>query len=144
MLDIVRRIFTRCLPGPEPAAATGVRLQKESRFIVTVDDKEVICRHPDGRVDRVTWADLDTVILETNDTGPWGIDVLWVLLGQRSHTGCVIPQGVTGEQRLLDALQRLPGFDNGQAIAAMSCTDNRSFLCWRRANPGLRGDEEMV
>jgi hypothetical protein len=141
---IFKRLFTTSLPWPKPAAADGMRLAKEARYVVEVDDREVICRHPDGRVDRVAWEDLDEVIVETNDTGPWGMDVLWLLLSHRAHTACVIPLGATGEKKLLDALQRLPEFDNEAMIAAMSCADNRSFLCWRRANPGPRRDEEMV
>lgn len=108
------------------------RLQPESRFIVTVDDKGVRCQRPSGETETVLWDDLEAVIIETNDTGPWGADVLWVLLGRDGAGGCVIPQGATGEDALLGKLQSLPAFDNEQLIAAMSCTDNQKFLCWRR------------
>jgi hypothetical protein len=58
--------------------------------------------------------------------------VWWLLSGVNGASGCVIPQGATGEQALLAKLQSLPGFDNEQLITAMSCTDNQKFLCWRR------------
>ena len=76
---------------------------------------------------------LDAVVVETNDTGPWDADVLWLLFGAGGSSGCVIPQGATGERELLGRLQSLPGFDNERLIAAMSCTDNQQFVCWRRA-----------
>ena len=50
-------------------------LQKESRYVVTVDEKEVRCRRPSGETESVTWGDLNSVIIETNDAGPWGMDV---------------------------------------------------------------------
>jgi hypothetical protein len=115
------------------SAAARDRLLPESRFTVTVDDRGVVCRRPSGQEETVAWDDLDAVIIETNDTGPWGIDVWWLLFGRDGSSGCAIPQGATGEKQLLEAVQRLPGFDNAQLIAAMSCTDNRKFLCWRRA-----------
>ena len=107
-------------------------LKKESRYIVTVDEKEIRCLRPSGETESVAWDDLDSVIVETNDTGPWGMDVWWLLLGVNGASGCSIPQGATGDQALLRKLQALPGFDNEQFIAAMSCADNQRFLCWTR------------
>jgi hypothetical protein len=108
------------------------RLQPEARYVVTLDDRQILCRHPSGKEQAVAWKDLNAVIVETNDSGPFGMDVLWLLVGRGAGSGCVIPQGATGKRELLDALQRLPGFDNAQLIAAMGCTDNRTFLCWQR------------
>ena len=118
------------------AARRAARLQPERRFVVTVDPTRIACRRPDGKVEAVDWTALEAVIIETNDTGPWGADVLWLLVGRDGRSGCVIPQGATGEGELLDALQRLSGFDNDALIAAMGSTDNRQFLCWRREPAG--------
>jgi hypothetical protein len=68
---------------------------------------------------------------ETNDSGPWGADVWWILVGNAPESGCVYPNGATGEQEALEALQRLPGFDNGQFIEAMTSTENARFVCWQ-------------
>ena len=125
MFDWLKRMCS-----PQHAAS---RLQPESQFVVTVDDKGVCCQRPSGDTESVTWDDLDAVIVETNDTGPWGADVLWLLIGDNGSSGCVIPQGATGEPALLAKLQSLPGFDNEQLIAAMSSFGNQKFLCWRRS-----------
>ena len=111
------------------------RLLPESQFTVIVDDDRILCQQPSGKTESVAWNDLESVTVETNDTGPWQADVWWILTGDSSSPGCTIPQGATGEEPLLDRLQKLPGFDNEQFIAAMSCTENRTFVCWRR-NPG--------
>lgn len=110
----------------------SLRLQPESQFVVTIEETRIVCRCPSGETESVAWNDLDAVIVETNDTGPWGADVWWLLLGPAGSGGCAIPQGATGEEALLTALQSLPGFDNEQLIAAMSCTENQKFLCWKR------------
>ncbi len=106
-------------------------LLPESRFVVRLSDSEVICERPDGKVERVGWADLQKVEVVTTGDGPFAPDVFWVL--HASSTGCAIPQGATGEKELLERLQALPGFDNGAVIEAMSSTSDRRFLCWQKA-----------
>lgn len=104
--------------------------QPEAAVVVTIDDEGVSCRRPGGLVESVEWSDLRAVLLMTNSLGPFVCDVFWVLVGDDS--GCVVPQGATGEQALLRRLQELPGFDNEAVIRAMSCTDDAKFLCWER------------
>jgi hypothetical protein len=116
------------LSQPEPA-----RLRPdESQYVVIVDERRVVCRRPSGEEDAVAWDSLDAVLVETNDSGPWGADVWWILVGRDGRSGCAIPQGATGEKPLFDALQALPGFDNEALIAAMTCAEDKRFLCWRR------------
>ena len=105
-------------------------MQPEAAFVVTLTAEGVTCRRPDGKIESVAWDDLQGVLIETNDEGPIGTDVYWILVGK--HSGCVIPQGATGEDALLKQLQALPGFDNEALIASMSSTENRRFLCWKR------------
>lgn len=66
----------------------------------------------------------------SRNQGPWFADVWWHLKGTESE--CFIPQGATGEDQMLEALQTLPGFDNEQMSAAMCCVENRRFVCWQR------------
>jgi hypothetical protein len=102
-----------------------------SACVVTVSEEGVSCTRPSGLVESVAWDDLQAVVVETNDLGPFLPDVFWVLAGRNG--GCVVPQGATGGDRLLEMLQALPGFDNEQFIAAMGSTSNQTFVCWRRA-----------
>jgi hypothetical protein len=112
--------------SPEPRAP----LEPESRFVVRLSDSEVVCERPDGKVERVGWADLQKVEVVTTGDGPFAPDVFWVLHG--TDGGCAIPQGATGDSQLLERLQALPGFDNKAAIEAMSSASDRRFLCWQR------------
>ncbi len=48
-------------------------------------------------------------------------------------SGCIFPQGATGDSDLLSEMQsKLPGFDNKMLIEAMCSTDNNRFLIWER------------
>jgi hypothetical protein len=111
------------------------KLIPESLYIVEVSDAGVSCSRPDQKVESVAWDDLQCVEIVNTDEGPFFPDVFWVLHG--SESGCVIPQGATGEEQLLERLQKLPGFDNEALIKAMSVTTNKRSLCWRRPTAGV-------
>ena len=129
------RVLDRALhyerPGPEPRTP----LEPESRFSVRLSDSEVVCERPDGKVERVGWADLEKVEVVTTGDGPFAPDVFWVLHGAGGG-GCTVPQGATGERKLLERLQSLSGFDNSAVIEAMGSTSDRRFLCWQKAASG--------
>ena len=114
-------------------SALGIGLWSECQFRVEVNETEIVSHRPGGKIERVAFADLRAVIIETNDLGPVAPDVLWILLGDRPESGCVYPQGATGEQDAMNALLKLPGFDYEQFFRAMKSTDNASFLCWHAA-----------
>lgn len=111
-------------------AASGAGSQPEAAFVVSVTDEGVSCARASGLVESVTWAELQEVAIVTTDEGPFALDVLWLLVGDKG--GCVVPQGATGEDELLAKLQSLAGFDNDAVIEAMGSTTNRKFVCWEK------------
>lgn len=106
---------------------------RESAFVVRLEDGAIVSRRPDGTCERVALSALAAVLIETDDSGPWGTDLWWILAGA-DGTGCIYPGGADGEQEILALLQALPGFDNAALIAAMTSTSNERFLCWKRAD----------
>lgn len=104
---------------------------QEARWLVAVTEEGVACTRPDGVTESVGWSELKVVAIETTDEGPFQMDVFWLLAGENG--GCAIPQGVTGEDALLERLQQLPGFDNEAFIKAMGSTENQRFICWQKA-----------
>jgi hypothetical protein len=136
MFGFFKRDRARPPQKKSATAATAIlpsaRLMPEANFVVTFDDQLIRCHRPDGNEESVRWDDLRFVIIETNDTGPIGTDVWWILAGGDGKSGCIVPQGATGEQEMLHALQRLNGFDNNALIEAMTCVENQRFLCWKR------------
>jgi hypothetical protein len=99
---------------------------------IFIDDLVVRRELGDGRIEEVAWEDLIEVQIVTTDEGPFVDDVFFLLIG-RDRTGCAVPQGASGSEPLLERLQALPDFDNGQVIEAMTCTENRRFVCWKKA-----------
>lgn len=109
---------------PKPA------LQPEASYRVAVDDATVICTTPRGEMNTVAFAELERVVIRTTDEGPIAPDVFWMLTG--AGRTCVVPQGATGEEALIDRFGNLPGFRFEAMIAATSCAENQEFECWKR------------
>lgn len=108
------------------------RAQPEARWTVTLDDGHVQVTDDRGAVKRLATAELRGVAIETNDSGPWGTDVWWLLFGADDRVACLYPQGATGESAMLDYLCALPEFDFTEMAKAMGSTDNALFPVWRR------------
>lgn len=108
------------------------RLQPEARWIVEAASDQLRVTDPAGTVQTLAKAELRGVAIETNDTGPWGADVWWLLFGADDHVACAYPQGATGENVMLDYLSALPGFDFAAMSAAMGSADNALFPVWRK------------
>jgi hypothetical protein len=104
----------------------------EARWTVTLVDEEVRATDPEGKVTTLRLSDLIGVAIETNDTGPWGADVWWLLSGPGDRVAVAFPQGATGEQVVVDRLTGLPGFDLSRMMDAMRSTDNAVFPVWKR------------
>jgi len=103
-------------------------LHPENHFLVTITDDEIRNQCPDGRVERITIDELTKVSVETNDTGPMGADVWWILEGDTVQLRVCFPQGAAGESAVLKRLGQLPGFE----IRGMNSTHNAQFECWSR------------
>jgi hypothetical protein len=99
--------------------------------VVTIDDVGVRRTLGDGKLEAVTWTDLVEVQIVTTDEGPFVDDVFFLLVGA-DGSGCCVPQGAPGSEELLERIQRLPDFDNDKVIAAMGCSENARFVCWKK------------
>jgi len=101
----------------------------EAQFIVEVTaDDEIICRAPHQAEQRISMSDLASVCVETNDSGPWGADVWWLLNDNAGRTRVAFPQLASGEDVALERLQQLRGFK----MRGMNSCDNARFKCWSR------------
>lgn len=107
-------------------------LYPECLWSVSVDDTGFRATDQTGKTVLAPHEDLASVAIATNDSGPWGADVWWLLYGVDGQLACGFPQGATGEKSVLDALLALPGFDKNEMIKAMGCTSNATFIVWQR------------
>lgn len=108
-------------------------LQPEARWAVAVGPDVLSVMDPDGATKGVAKDDLFGVAIETNDSGPWGADVWWLLFDSDGQLACAFPQGATGEQAAIDYFMALDGFDHTEMIAAMGSVENAMFPVWQRA-----------
>lgn len=101
--------------------------QPESGFEVEVTaEDEIICRVSGQTEKRIRVDDLASVYVETNDSGPWGADVWWLLNDDTGKTRVAFPQLATGEDAVLERLRLLPGFE----VRGMNSGENARFRCW--------------
>jgi hypothetical protein len=108
---------------------------------VQVGETEVAVTEADGTVAALRWDELAAVVIETNDSGPWGDDVVFHLFAADGTRRLRVPQSVDGQRELLQSLQRLPDFDNAAVLAAMGSTALEAFLCWEA--PGWSGGDHQ-
>jgi len=109
-----------------------VRLEPEGKWNLGLDAEAISVTDADGQVKSLALSNLAGVIIETNDSGPWGADVWWLLFGKDDRLACAFPQGATGEEAVVDYLSALPAFDHGTMINAMTSTGNGVFPVWRK------------
>ncbi len=104
----------------------------EARYVVEVTaDDEILCRPPEEAEQRIRMIDLGAVYVETNDSGPWGADVWWLLNDKTGRTIVAFPQLASGEDAALERLRLLPGFE----VRGMNSSENDRFTCWLAPSP---------
>jgi hypothetical protein len=122
--------------SPTEADSFGLgrrRAVSEADYIVGVEGDGISVADPNGEEKALPLAELSGVMIETNDSGPFGSDVWWLLFGADDRIAVTFPQGSTGEKAVIDWLIALPGFDHEAMIMAMGSTANAVFPVWRRA-----------
>lgn len=102
----------------------------EEKWIVTVNEAGTTVQDAAGQSASISWQETLGIFIETNDSGPFGMDVMWLVAGNQGSV--MFPMGAQGEQSALKYFQGLPGFNNGEVIKAMSCSENRTFELWRK------------
>jgi hypothetical protein len=102
----------------------------EKKWNVDLRDGFLHVVSPGRKRAKIRLTDVIGIAIETNDSGPWGSDVIWHV--SDGDFTLHFPMGATGEPEILDVFQRLPGFDNQEMIDAMSSTRNEIFVVYRK------------
>jgi hypothetical protein len=109
--------------------------QGAAAVVVRFDEQRITATYRSGDTESIDWTEVQCIAIETNDSGPWGDDVWWVLEGD-AEKRCAYPQGADGEtEALAEYPQRFAGFSHEAVIAAMGSTSNARFVCWSRTPP---------
>ena len=122
----------RALPPATDLGRFAQMKHPEAQVVVDVTtDDQIVCRAPGQAEQLISMADLGAVYVETNDSGPWGADVWWLLNDRTGQTRVAFPQMATGEEVVLERLRQLPGFE----VRGMNSTQNARFMCWPSPAP---------
>jgi len=95
-----------------------------------LDDQTLAVKHPFSRSFSIKLDELDEIGVETTGQGPFAEDVFWVLKRDRMRLRIGDPHPIF--EKLMERFSSLEGFDWKPFNEAMTCTDNRYFVCWRR------------
>jgi len=108
------------------------RLEPEAKWLISIQQDIIRVADETGSPAALPAGELSAVAIETNDTGPWGADLWWMLFDADDKLACAFPQGATGEEAVVSYLSSLPGFDHEAMMRAMRSTGNAVFPLWRR------------
>jgi hypothetical protein len=100
----------------------------ESQWIVEIQNSTIKTIDYEGHENTIEISEIDSIVVETNDTGPWGTEVCWNIIG--NNNTLFVPGGTTGETEMLEYFQTLQNFNNEEFIDAMCSADNAKFICW--------------
>lgn len=119
----------RLTPNQRIQPTSVSSLWPEREVNVVVSDRGLSSAFPNGVSQFLAWQDVARILVETNDSGPWGADVWWVLEGADAR--CEFPQGATGEDAALAEIRRrFPSFE----VKGMNSTSNATFICWEKGH----------
>lgn len=79
---------------------------------------------------RLAMRELRKVVVQTDDSGPWGADVLYFLFTDDTQPAGVFPIEAQGCQEFVNWLSTLPGFRDRELARAMASTDVARFVVY--------------
>ena len=102
----------------------------EDDFLITITDDLVRVEHPTRKTEEIFWKDIKEISYLNTDAGPFAPDLWLILTGD--NNGCLIPHGTEGCEKVYDIVSKYNGFDFENVIEAMSSSENKQFLLWRK------------
>ena len=106
-------------------------LHPQREFVITIEDDVVRVQHPERPDQTLRFSDVESMRVETNDSGPWGHDFWIVQTSGASELD--FPSGATGDKEIVDRGLALERFDLGSWGEAIRSRRNATFVCWKAA-----------
>lgn len=122
VIDWLKRLFSGASPRPN--------------WAVEVTEHEIRVTDHVGQGGSISKLDLTRVVIATDDSGPLGDDVVWLLYDADDQLACLFPIDADGQKDAVAYLMALPGFDEATMIDAMGSTRVERFLVWSREVDG--------
>lgn len=103
---------------------------RPSLWTVHVTDSAIITADGLGTVRELPLKDFRAVVVATDDSGPWGDDVMYLLFGKGPEVHSLFPLEAQGCQAFVDWLSGRPGYDDRALARAMASTAVARFVIW--------------
>jgi hypothetical protein len=84
-----------------------------------------------GTTYRLPIPELRKVIVQTDDSGPWGADVLYFLFAEGPEPAGVFPLEAQGCQEFVHWLSKMPGYRDRELAQAMGSTSVARFVVYK-------------
>lgn len=84
-----------------------------------------------GAERRLDVADLRRVVVPTDDSGPWGHDVVFLLYAEEPDPASLFPLQAAGSDDFVGWMSRLRGYRDRELASAMSSTKVARFLVFQ-------------
>src|SRR5262245_50469370 len=98
----------------------------EEHWVIEIRNGILRITDPAGKSAQLTFDEIKGIAIETNDSGPWGTDVVWHITDGEATID--FPMGATGETEVVNELMKIEGFENQEVINAMGSVDNNVFI----------------
>ncbi|MDR6852406.1 hypothetical protein J2Y54_001926 [Sphingomonas sp. BE123] len=99
-----------------------------SQWSVSISDDRIVTSDGLGTQRELRVSDLRKVVVATDDSGPWGADVVYLLYSDDGDPVGLFPLEAAGCDAFLAWMSRQPGFNDRELIRAMASTSVARFI----------------
>ncbi|HWW24380.1 MAG TPA: hypothetical protein VNZ85_00630 [Caulobacter sp.] len=103
---------------------------KPPSWTVAVVDGVIAINDGQGTERTVLVSDLRRVVVTTDDSGPWGEDVVFLLHSEAAEPMGIFPLEASGVHDFVAWLETLPGYHDRELAKAMSSTKVARFVVY--------------
>lgn len=89
---------------------------------VKFSDGDIVTSDGQGAERKLPLRDLRRVVVATDDSGPWGADVVFLLYSNDPDPAAIFPLEATGRDVFMEWLSAQPGFQDRELAEAMGST----------------------
>jgi hypothetical protein len=89
---------------------------------VSVSDGDIVTSDGQGAERKLVLRDLRRVVVATDDSGPWGADVVFLLYSSDPDPAAIFPLEATGRDAFVKWLSAQSGFQDRELAKAMGST----------------------
>ena len=98
--------------------------------MVTISGEAIVTTDGQGTERQLPIVDLKRVVVATDDSGPWGEDVVFLLYSEAAEPTGIFPLEANGAQDFIAWSKSLPGYHDRELAKAMSSTTVARFVIY--------------